>query len=484
MITRLIKITASLLIATGIISCSGFLDKEPISDLYGGNFWKTKKDADAALTGMYFAFARAMASGYHNWGEVRGGNWGPYLHNGQKMIELISHQIPNTNSACSWKDIYQAINRANLVIKHLPGMSITNAAKESYLGEAYAMRALCYFYAVRTWGDVPVFTNPVETYDVNVIYPQRTKKETILNLIQSDLQQAESLLPDKPIATANLSADYGNKYRTRLSSKPAVYAIMMDVYAWRHQYDMAIRLFEDKIATLPNSDVGYGLEPNLVSGMLQADFTTCYRTMFDKELLNPSDKLPMSREILFSVYYAETETGTNQTKVNFHSGSQALIPSEKYLNSRNSSDLRFEACFTGSSSQYKLCKYWLTPPANGTPSDNYLPIYRYADMVLLYAEALYMTDKIADAVEQLNRIRLRSGVPAATVSEFEVDQTKLLDAILNERRMEFMGEGKFWFDLIRTGMTESIANCPVDKIYFPIHRDHLLQNPNLELPPL
>lgn len=483
MIRKLTKTAFVLLFTISTISCSDFLDKEPISDLYAGTFWKTEIDANVGITSMYFSFARTMATGLFDWGEIRGGSWYAYQHNGVRAMELVNHEIPNTNSACNWKNLYQTINRANLAIKYIPEITMASVNRDSYLGEAYAMRALCYFYAIRVWGDVPVFTSPVEVFDENVIYPRRTRREKVLELIQADLAQAEMLLPSAPLALPTSTAKEELAYRTRLSSKPVVYAIMLDLYCWTHQYDLAINLYEDKIATLTNSATGYGLEPNVISGLTQADFNSAYRGIFDKGTSNLSNGLPTSREIIFSVYYAETETGSNSTKTNFNNGSQALVPSDDYLAKKASSDKRFLGCFTGSASRYQLTKYWITPPATTDYSDNFLPIYRYADMVLLYAEALYYSDKIGAAVEQMNNIRIRSGVTAGVVSNYQTDQTKLLDDILHERRMEFMSEGKYWFDLIRNNKIE-LAGCPDYKVDFPLHRDHLLQNPNLELDPL
>ena len=480
--------TFALFFAINFISCSDFLEKDPVSDLDTKKFWRSEQDANAALNGMYFSFSRAMSNGYYDWGEIRGGNWSPHLQFGDRQRELISHEIPNDNRACEWTKLYQTILRANLALKYIPGISIPNESKDAYLGEAYAMRALCYFYAVRTWGDVPVFREPVEKYDVDLVYPRRTNRETVLDLIQSDLTLAEQLLPAKPLGTPSSTAAAELKYRTRLSSKPAVYALMMDVYAWRHDYDMVIKMYEEKIAPLSNSETGWGLEPNLTSTLAQNEFTTAYRTMFDKDKINPSDNLPMTCEMFFTVYYHESENGTNQTRPYFNYGSQQVDLTDDYVASIAPDDKRFAASFIdgggGTNAKYRLHKYWVEAIDRSKPSDNYLPIYRYSDVVLLYAEALYMRDKFAEAINQMNRIRARSGVKLAVESDYVTDQTKLLDDILHERRVELIGEGKYWFDLIRTGNTQRMANCADNKIYFPIYRDHILQNPNLSLPPL
>ena len=475
----------------GMGSCSKFLEKPPVSDLYGGTFWKSSKDVNVELIAMYFSFARAMSNGFYDWGEIRGGSWINHLHYGDAQRELISHQVPSTNTACRWTQLYQAIGRANLALKYIPGIVLPAAEKSSYLGEAYAMRALCYFYAVRTWGAVPVFTEPIEEYDASRVYPRRTNPEAILDLIESDLANAEQLLPASPIATPETTAADELQFRTRFT-RAAVYAMMMDVYAWRQKYDRVIRVYEDKLAKLTSSATGWGLEPKLTATLTQADFTSIYRMMFDKRYINPAvtPQLPMSREVIFSIYYGESETGANQSRSYFYSTSQRLTPSDDFKASIHPLDKRFIACFDpgttgGTGAEYRLRKYWIDAQSASDISENYLCMYRSADMVLLYAEALYKSDKLADAIAQMNMIRNRSGVPLATLANYAGNQEKLLDDILHERRMELICEGKYWFDLVRLGKAGTLGGCTnPENICLPIYRDHLLQNPNLALPPL
>jgi len=488
MIRKIKKTAIALLVTITVTSCSDFLDKPPVSDLYVGTFWKSDKDANVALMGMYFSFAHAMSNGFYDWGEIRGGNWQPHLHNGENQRQLITHEIPNTNTACRWSSLYQAINRANLCIKYIPNITMEIGLKNSFLAEAYAMRALCYFYAVRTWGDVPVFIDPVEDWNSKVVFPRRTRSEAVLDMIQADLTMAERLIPATPIANPTTSAAKERQYRTRISSASVVYAIMMDVYAWRHQYDMVIRVYEDKLSRLNSGDTGWGLEPKLTPELTQADFTSTYRYMFDKNKFSDSDNLPLSREVIFSIFYGEGETGINQSRSYFANSSQRVDLTDNYVNAREPGDKRFAADFQtstsgGTSAKYQLRKYWVDGVQSSTISDNYLMMYRYADMVLLYAEALCMTDKLNDSVEQLNTIRQRSGIATLSADNYETS-AELLDVILKERRMELICEGKYWFDLVRTGNAQRLGGCPPDKILFPIYRDHILQNPNLGLDPL
>lgn len=447
-------------------SCSDFLDYAPQSDIDKSKFWKTDDDANSGIIAVYYSFSQAMANGYFDWGEVRGGNWQGFDRYGYAQTELINHAIPSTNSACYWSNLYQTINRANLALKYIPDISMTPATKNTYLGEAYAMRALAYFYVIRTWGNAPLFTVPVESYSVDGVFVSVTDKEVILDLIQSDLQKAEELLPNPSTSI--------NKKRI---TKPAVYAIMMDICAWRHQYDMVIKIMEEKVLLLNSSH--WGLDPSITSNLSQTDFTKYWRGIWNEESI--------SKEQILTVYYNELENGLNKAIDYFASGSQKLILSDNLKNSYLSEDKRYLASFDLTTTRFSFCKFWQEgiklAGTGAIVSDINLIMYRYADLVLLYAEALNKEFRTADAITQLNKIRTRAGLPEVAATDF-VDADELALAILYERRIELLGEGKCWFDLLRIGYASSLGNCPDSRKWvFPIHRDHLLQNSKLNQNP-
>jgi hypothetical protein len=122
-----------------------------------------------------------------------------------------------------------------------------------------------------------------------------------------------------------------------------------------------------------------------------------------------------------------------------------------------------------------------------TGRDVDLVLYRYVDFILLYAEALAMTDNFSEAVYQLNRSHTRAGNNPYFESNF-MDSEELLDVILLERHREFLGEGKRWFDLVRCNRLNLLEErrgivIKPEQIYFPVHRDHINQNPLLEQNP-
>jgi len=466
--TNIFKIFCVMLVISSALSCDDFLNNEPVSYVTKDKFWRSEADVNIAVSAMYNSFCNAMsgrtgsqAGNIYDFGEVRGGNWNGNSYFGVYQQELASHAISPLNLATFWTFFYQTIGRANLVLKYTPNISMNTASKSKLLGEAYAMRAWCYFYLVRVWGDVPIFLEPLETYSTEEAMKPRIPKDIVIEQILKDLLLAEQYLPAMPAAIASVDRNRINKY--------TVYALLMDVYAWTHQYDMVIDVMENKVRKLSNNI--WGLEPAVIKGLNQTDFTNNWRAIFNE---SPQ---PISKEVIFSLQYVYTETGSNMQMGYFVTGGPRLIVSDALLGCYAPNDLRRLATFNGN----KLNKFWRVGTSfSGTVySENDLVMYRYADLQLLYSEALAETDQIALAVKELNTIRERAGVTPALVTDF-VEKQELIDAILHERRVELIGEGKYWFDLVRTGNALRLGACPdQNKILFPINSNHLFQNKNL-----
>ena len=106
----------------------------------------------------------------------------------------VINNLMSTDEKCAkWTTLYQMINQTNLAIKYVPNISMPDVAdRNDYLGQAYALRALAYFYAIRVWGDVPLFIEPTEKYS-EAIYKERTDKNYILeHVILPDLKRRKA----------------------------------------------------------------------------------------------------------------------------------------------------------------------------------------------------------------------------------------------------------------------------------------------------
>lgn len=187
-------IFTAVLISMWLFSSCDLIDIEPVSEIPSKEMWKTPRDARAGVTDIYGLFRHAMRDNYFYWGEFRADNFirGTSLSTDQQ--EVIDNVLTSSHPSTQWNRLYRMINQTNLAIKYLPEAEINSIEeKNDLLAQAYAMRALGYFYAVRVWGDVPLYTEPNEVFD-EALYRGRTDKDHILrNVILEDLKKAELL---------------------------------------------------------------------------------------------------------------------------------------------------------------------------------------------------------------------------------------------------------------------------------------------------
>lgn len=139
--------------------------------------WTSARDAKAGVSQMYTYFRSAMRENYFYWGEFRSDDFDPGASTAATQQRVIDNQLTTDLNCTKWTGLYQVINQANLCIKYLPNVDMPSVSdRNDLLGQAYGMRALAYLYAVRVWGDVPLFTEPNEEYSPS-IYRERTDME-------------------------------------------------------------------------------------------------------------------------------------------------------------------------------------------------------------------------------------------------------------------------------------------------------------------
>ena len=140
-----------------LTSCENFLDRQPESSLSGETFWTSEQDLKTWNAGMYDGLQSTLRTNWFYWGELRSG---VYAERGTAYDRnLLYNGLNSQSGSSSWSDLYKTIYRANAAIKHIPTSPIGSSVSAPYLGQAYAMRALMYFYAIRVWGGVPKITH-------------------------------------------------------------------------------------------------------------------------------------------------------------------------------------------------------------------------------------------------------------------------------------------------------------------------------------
>ncbi|MCD6200423.1 MAG: RagB/SusD family nutrient uptake outer membrane protein [Bacteroidales bacterium] len=458
-------------------SCEKQLDISPVSEITSASYWNTADDVRGYLTGIYASYRSLTNTAVYS------ENRAELIVNGQQAPNLGNehfHTLTSQSSHTNWKSNYTVIHHCNLLLKYAPDIDfIDNNEKDDILAQAYLMRALVYFRLIKIWKDVPLVLEPTEAPPSE--YLPRTSVNDIMTQIKADIDQAIDLF----------SSD-GINSRVRLS-KPAAYATKADVYMW-----------SGTVLGGGNSDI-----QTAVDAIDALDATgTCSLIPNYFDVFNTKE----NDEIIFATHWDKDESGSN-----FYSGYSIRIDgvplsgldsvphagdnglnrvtfSQDLLNyyHQNPGDIR-EDINCSYAVNYDATPYdttaWVCSKFIGQwfegnrYFDNDIPIYRYADMILLKAEALNVLGQTAAAVTELNKTRNRAGIGDYTGA---TDQASLATEILIERARELCYENKHWEDLVRANKVPQyvpnyFANRGTDLryIYWPIHDDLIAVNPEL-----
>lgn len=454
-------------------SCKEFLEEDPQDRIATSNFYKTESDAISAVNAIY---GHLNAQSGDTFGGVYHSNF--WITVGLASDEMLNNQVGNTDAdqlanftyspqngivTDVWKQHYKAITLANIAIARIPSIDMNETLRTRLVNEAKFLRALLYFDLVRMFGKVPLLLKEEEP-----LKPNAAEVDAIYDQIIADLTDAEGL----PVTQTD-----GRGRATKGAAK----AILAKVYLTRHQYDLCVTKAKEVI--------------DMDEYELWDDFSDAFR------IRNRGGK-----EAIFSVGF-----GDAGGKIIFWEGGQFhvrllptmlmgpittntlgwQVPTTALATSYTSSDERGPVSvfdhFTETVEdtdydipfdKYYFRKYWdVEAPkefTNEQCTQDY-PVIRYADVLLMYAEALNEDSNPTDAHTYLNMVRERAGLDDLD----GLDQDQFRAAVLEERKLELAGEGQRWFDLVRTGTLESLV--PLAKAgVIPQSRHYLFPVPQRE----
>ncbi len=411
------------------LSCSDWMEQLPPQGLIREEFWKTKEDVESVLMGAYSTFA-SMDGVLFKYGELRADLIKGDVNMSEDDQKILESIIYPDNTLCDWAKFYQVINNCNEVIKYAPEVqSIDNTFSDyimyGFLSEAYFLRSLSYFYLVRIFRDVPYITEPTVSDATDVNIPKTDGIEILAN-ITGDL---ESMRTYATIDGFPTMAELKGR-----ATKGAIDALLADIALWNFDYEAVINHVNNLEATRQ-----YALVPT-------ADWFNIY---------NPGNTL----EGIFEFQFEDRQNRRNNVagltarySYNYDPSDYAVeIFGLKYAHELYRGEKA--SIIKWSENDYGIWKYIGTPdgetvrPSSTAASANWI-VYRYADVLLMKAEALSQLGRYSEALDIINEIRLRADVPPLAPANSPVAYE---DCIMDERALELAFEGKRWFDLMRMG---------------------------------
>jgi len=464
-------------------SCNDWLELLPPGGLIREEYWKTKADVQAVLMATYESFA-GLDGDLFVLGEIRADMVMGDINQPTNQELLMESNIYPDNSICDWSDFYTLINYANEVIKNATLVqeidnTFTDFERQGLVSEAYFLRSLAYFYLVRLYGEVPLVLEPTETDDAN-FYLQKSPEDVILDQLVADLEGNRVFAPSGGFST--LAENKGR------ASKPAFDALLADIALWRFDYAAVIKHVEkieevQEINLVPSSmwfDIFY--PGNSQEGI--------FEFQYDGELAQRNSTYGITD--WYSNRYNPSQTALNMFASEYES--EETVRGEGASITEQDDDDYIIWKYVGRASDGVSLRSGLE-----IYSCNWI-VYRYADILLMKAEALSQMSQFAEAAEILERIRARANLNSLLIPN---TPTAYEDAIMDERARELAYEGKRWFDLMRMGRRNNYARSsklieviitnvpPTQKRilsakltnplgwYLPIYEDEIERNKNL-----
>lgn len=409
-------------------SCGdSFFDLEPASSVTIDKVYKTASDYNVAVIGCY-AKLQSQVNFYTECCEYRSDNLslGAPTAGTQDRYDIDHFTEKPSNGILSsyWANFNNNVYRCNLLLDQIDGANFAENLKKQYKGEAMFIRALNYFNMYRIWGGVPATKHVVSAAEALKV--ARYSDEQMFDLIAGDLKEivANNYLPE-----TYSSADMGR------ATSGAAKALLGKVYLTFHKWTEAKDILSQLIGKY-----------QLVSPIAQ---------VFNVDNKN-------NNEIIFAVHFNKEIEGEGHSYwYNLTNASDDTNQTSSLLNTFPTGDTRKDLItYVQVEKNVRLMnKFYDTKSPTFKTVGNDQILLRYADVLLMYAEALneiqYDASEGSLALKYLNAVRQRAGISNLTAKQLPT-QEKFRKGILVERQREFPYEGQRWFDLVRMGFAKSV----------------------------
>lgn len=574
-IYKTLLVSACAFITLGTTSCDDFLTIYPSNEITEEQFWEDRTDLESGIRGCWKQFiSQDIMERMVVWGECRSDNFDLMTESWDDMKDLMNANLLETNSLFNWSAFYKTINFCNKVLQYSPlvverDKSFTSEDWKPVEAEMKALRALNYFYLVRTFREIPFEFKPIGSeHDVKKHSGRQFMAEVVLDSIINDVEAV------KDNGMRQYTNELDNKGRF---TRESIYTLLADMYLWRaaknaspdsvakygsksqddyqkviEYCDAVLDMYMERYdrdnpmgggTSSENNENPYHLIRMNANGGTQDVVDDVYDEIFVQK---------NSRESILELQF-DGSTNSNTCLYNYRNYNglyrhrdnntgllQASAPCQtvtRNIDNRSGlfsqSDIRrWQSLVYTEAGQrvYSIGKYTYQSITHDNLEDNsegtenaFIPtgsfnsnwiIYRLSDVLLMKAEAITRldaptTEQLQDAFNCVTMILYRSN-PSVTTDRDKLSFTdyqepsQLFDLVMRERRREFFGEGKRWFDLVRMAehdgtttnmltllLTKYATNtnavraklASMNSLYSPVYENELKVNPNLHQNP-
>jgi len=453
-LTTLFGGTLSLPAIAGLLGgCDSILNPEPVGQVVIDNVYQ---DVDGTISGLNAAYAPMASGGAYNRAIpelVDLASDDTWTYRSEDQPKRFATDESNSLVQDLWDALFEGVARSNVVLAQVPGVEFPGdqaSLKNAILGQARFLRALYYFHLVRFYGGVPLFTEPVSSPKEAAV--SKAPTEEVYAQIEQDLTESSEMLPKKSELDGSRGLEEGR------ATSGAANALLAKAYLTQEKWTDAARAAKEVIDSgeydlfSSYGDNFQGKNENGPESVLEVQYSSAggptgarHNVLFGPPELvrgNGRQRLIATDNSREFDYPGDNPLGIVQ---DFEEGDARK---EVAMSNYGLPDF-----FNPASEKprfYLVNKYFVGDAYSPGNSPVNYPVLRYAEVLLIRAEALNERGQSTEAAALANQVRSRAGL--GPVSEGSAsDQETLRKAIWKERRVELSFESKRFFDLNRTG---------------------------------
>jgi starch-binding outer membrane protein, SusD/RagB family len=458
------------LLAVLLSSCKDYLDRQPLSSYSESSLFTGEADALAALSGCYSYMEDGTWIHYIDCGSDN--SFDPYPWEG--YMELGNMMLLTPTNPGNGKWYFGAVFRCNWFLENIEKSPINENLKNRMKAEARFIRAYQYFQKSQLYGSVPLMTKPITTAEANTI--SRTPKTEVVQFVLTELADIVSDLPNSyeggdvgrvtkgaALALKARVELFNQKYEDAITSTQSI--MDLNVYSLFPSYQDLFRIQNEY-----NSEIilDQAYLENTVS-LWSLGIMTPHIGRNGWYSVDPTQSLVDAYETINGMTIDDPASGYDPEKPwenrDPRLKATILVPGESYEGiifnplENVSEDYWASYNYTG----YCIKKYtpFLSDFNDIWNSGLNIPLIRYAEVLLTYAEAKIESDQIDISVyDAIDEVRLRAGLPAVDKTKYSTQQ-QMRELVRRERRVELAMEGLRFYDIQRWQIGEEVLTGPV-----------------------